>query len=63
MLEYKAVLIERIRRSIPYKDILSFKGDKKSLYLFSKEELYNFYKEYINKQNKGEIVIHVDTSV
>lgn len=52
MLEYKAVLIERIRRSIPYKDILSFKGDKKSLYLFSKEELYNFYKEYV----KGETV-------
>lgn len=59
MLEYKAVLIERIRRSIPYKDILSFKGDKKSLYLFSKEELYNFYKEYV----KGEIIIHDNTSV
>lgn len=59
MLEYKAVLIERIRRSIPYKDILFFKGDKKSLYLFSKEELYNFYKEHV----KGETVTNADTSV
>lgn len=59
MLEYKAVLIERIRRSIPYKDILFFKGDKKSLYLFSKEELYNFYKEYV----KGETVSNDDSYI
>ena len=59
MLEYKAVLIERIRRSISYKDILSFKGDKKSLYLFSKEELYNFYKEYV----KGETVSNDDSYI